>query len=108
MSGVLEDIVAAGVDLLHPVEPKCMDIVAVKKAYAGRLALMGNVDLGYTLTRGTPEEVRQEVRFLIQHVAPGGGYLLSSANSVTNYVPLENYRAMLKAAWDFGLYPISI
>jgi uroporphyrinogen decarboxylase len=108
VSKVMEDIVAAGVDLLHPIEPKCMDIVAIKKAYGDRLALMGNVDLGYTLTRGTPDEVRQEVKHLIENVAPGGGYLLSSANSITNYVPLENYKAMLDATREFGRYPISL
>jgi len=108
VSRVLDDVVAAGVDLMHPIEPKCMDIAAVKSKYGDRLALMGNVDLGYTLTRGTPEEVRLEVRTLIQKVAPGGGYLLSSANSITNYVPLENYQAMLSAAREFGRYPISV
>jgi uroporphyrinogen decarboxylase len=105
---VLPDIIQAGVDVLHPIEPKCMDILAVKKAYGDRLAIMGNVDLGYTLTRGTPAEVRQEVKFLIKNIAPGGGYLLSSANSITNYVPLENYKAMLDAAFEFGRYPIYI
>jgi uroporphyrinogen decarboxylase len=105
---VLPDIIAAGVDVLHPIEPKCMDIVAVKAAYGDRLALIGNLDLGYTLTRGTPQEVRDEVRYLIQNVAPGGGFLLGSANSVTNYVPLENYQAMLEAAFAYGQYPIQL
>jgi uroporphyrinogen decarboxylase len=105
---VMTDIIAAGVDALHPIEPKCMDIAAVKQAYGDRLALVGNLDLGYTLTRGTPQEVREEVRYLIKNVAPGGGYLLGSANSVTNYVPLENYRAMLEAAFDYGRYPIQL
>jgi uroporphyrinogen decarboxylase len=105
---VLPDIVAAGVDALHPIEPKCMDIVAVKKAYGDRLALIGNVDLGYTLTRGTPQEVKEAVKYLIKNVAPGGGYLLSSANSVTNYVPLQNYRAMLDATFEYGRYPINL
>lgn len=105
---VIPDIIAAGVDLLHPIEPKCMDIVEIKKQYGDRIALMGNLDLGYTLTRGTPDEVRAEVRCLMKNVAPGGGYIISSANSVTNYVPLENYRAMLEAAAEFGSYPIRL
>ena len=108
VSSVLPDIVGAGVDALHPIEPKCMDIVAVKRDYGDRLALIGNVDLGYTLTRGTPQEVAEEVKFLIKNVAPGGGYMLSSANSITNYVPIENYRALLKTTLEFGRYPISL
>jgi len=105
---VIPDIIAAGVDALHPIEPKCMDIVEVKAQYGDQLALIGNLDLGYTLTRGTPQEVRTEVRYLIKHVAPGGGFLLGSANSVTNYVPLENYKAMLSATFEYGRYPIGL
>lgn len=108
LDSVMPDIIAAGVDALHPIEPKCMDIVAVKAEYGDRLALIGNLDLGYTLTRGTPQEVRDEVKYLIKYVAPGGGFLLGSANSVTNYVPLENYRAMLEATFEFGIYPINL
>jgi len=71
------------------------------------VCLFGNIDLGYTLTLGTPEMVREEVRQRIRDVAPGGGYCVGSSNSVTNYVPMANYRAMLQAVDDFGRYPIS-
>jgi uroporphyrinogen decarboxylase len=104
---VIEDLVATGITALHPVEPKAMDIVQVKRALAGRVSVIGNIDLGYTLTRGTPEEVRAEVAERIRTCAPGGGYVVSSANSVTEYVPLENYRAMLDAVEEFGTYPIA-
>jgi uroporphyrinogen decarboxylase len=105
---VLPDIIAAGVDALHPIEPKCMNIAEVKKSFGHQIALIGNVDLGYVLTRGTPQEVRQAVRTLIKQLGPGGGYLMSSANSVTNYVPLANYQAMLEATFEYGTYPISL
>jgi len=104
----LDDLIEIGIDALHPIEPKCMDILQVKRRYGGRLALIGNIDLGYTLTRGTPEEVESAVRSLLRDVAPGGGFLLSSANSITNYVPLANYRAMLEAALHYGRYPIAV
>lgn len=103
VDSVILGILAAGVGVLHPIEPKCMDIAAVKRAYGDRLALMGNLDLGYTLSRGTPEEVRAAVRDLIRMVAPGGGFLLGSANSITDYVPLVNYQALLDAASEFGV-----
>lgn len=105
---VLPDVVACGADGLQAIEPKCMDIVAVKRTYGDRLALMGNLDLGYLLTRGSPAEVVDEVKRLIRDVAPGGGFLLGSTNSITNYVRLENYRAMLEAVFEFGRYPISL
>ncbi len=103
---LLDDIVAAGFHALNPLEPKVMDIVQVKRDYGSRLALVGNIDLVYTLPRGTPEEVEAEVRQRIRDLAPGGGYVVASANSVPEYVPLANYNAMRAAVLKYGGYPI--
>jgi uroporphyrinogen decarboxylase len=105
---VLEDIIACGVDGLHPIEPKAMDIVELKRTVGHRIALCGNIDLGYTLTRGTPDEVAAEVKARILALAPGGGYVLGSSNSVPEYVPLENFNAMREACFRYGRYPISV
>jgi uroporphyrinogen decarboxylase len=81
-----------------------MDILEVKRRYAGRLCVMGNIDLGYTLTCGTPAEVATEVRTKLHDLAPGGGYCLGSSNSVPDYVPIKNYRAMVETALELGRY----
>jgi len=105
---IMEDLMAIGFDSLHPIEPKAMDIREVKQKLKGRMCIIGNVDLGYTLTRGTPEEVEEEVKGLIRDIAPGGGWCLSSSNSIPEYVPLPNYIAMLKAARKWGNYPVNL
>jgi uroporphyrinogen decarboxylase len=38
-----------------------MDIVAAKKKWGNKICLWGKIDLVYTLTQGTPEEVDEEV-----------------------------------------------
>ena len=103
---ILDDLIAIGFDALQPIEPQAMDIEALKAAYGERICLVGNIDLGSTLTLGTPEEVREEVRQRIRAIAPGGGYCVGSSNSVTNYVPLDNFRAMVEATFAYGKYPI--
>lgn len=105
---VMEDILDCGVNALHPIEPQAMDIREVKKRYGDRLCVIGNLDLSGPLTRGTPQEVEQEVKRLLREVAPGGGYCLGSGNSVPDYVPVENYLAMIEATHRYGRYPISI
>lgn len=107
LNAVLDDIVECGFDALHPIEPKAMDIAEVKRKYGDRLCLIGNIDLNYTLTRGTPEEVRREVAERILAIGPGGGYCVSSGNSITAYVPMENYLAMREAVFDYGAYPLA-
>jgi uroporphyrinogen decarboxylase len=64
--------------------------------------------LDFPLSRGTPEDVEAVVRERIARLAPGGGYILSSGNSVPEYVPLENFKAMLSAGHTYGRYPIDI
>lgn len=103
---VIPDLIDCGFHAIHPIEPKAMDIRELKRDYGDRLALIGNLDLKYTLPRGTPAEVRAEVRGLIRDVAPGGGYACGSSNSVTYYVPLANFNAMREAVFEFGRYPI--
>jgi uroporphyrinogen decarboxylase len=103
---VLDDIVECGFDALNPIEPGAMEIEAVKRDYGRRLAILGNIDLRYTLTRGTPDEVRAEVRERIRALAPGGGYAVASSNSVPEYVPLANFNAMREATFEYGRYPI--
>jgi uroporphyrinogen decarboxylase len=104
---VLDDLVEIGFNAIQPVEPNAMDIKRLKQKYAGRLCLVGNIDLGYTLTRGTPDQVRGEVQQRIRDVGPGGGYCVGSSNTVTNYVPLENFRAMVDATFAYGKYPVA-
>jgi len=84
-----------------------MDIGYTKKTWGHKLCLIGNIDLGYTLTRGTPQEVEEEVKQRLREVAPGGGYCLGSSNSVTDFVPLQNYNAMREAVLRYGAYPIT-
>ena len=108
MDDLIDDIIDAGFDAFNPIEPVAMDIRTLKDRVNGRLTLIGNVDLSYTLTRGTPAEVDEEVKGLIRDLAPGGGYALASANSVPEYVPWENLVAMHAAWLKYGKYPIHV
>jgi uroporphyrinogen decarboxylase len=101
---LLDNIVALGMSALHPVQPSAMDILHLKKNYGARVCIVGNIDLDYTLTRGTPAEVDAEVRDRIERIGRGGGYIVSSANSLTDYVKPENVLAMAKAIDAYGWY----
>ena len=105
---VIDDLIDCGLNALHPIEPKAMDIAYVKKKWGNKLCLMGNIDLAYTLTLGTEQEVEEEVKQRLREIAPGGGYCIGSSNSITEYVPLANYNAMRETALKYGRYPISI
>ena len=107
LTAVLDDLVDLGISGLHPIEPAVMDIRALKQRYGKRLCLIGNVDV-HTLSAGTPAQVEAEVAGLLRDVAPGGGYMLSSGNSLASYCRLENIRAMVATMERFGRYPIEV
>ncbi len=108
LTEVIDDLIACGVNALHPIEPKAMDIRELKARYRGRLCLIGNIDIGGVLSQGSPAEVYEDVREHLRDLAPGGGYCLSSSNSITGFVPFENYLALRQANLELGGYPIRL
>jgi len=102
----LDDLMDLGIAGLHPIEKGAMDICAMKQRYGKRICLLGNVDLNL-LGMGTEAEVDTEVRDLIRNVGPGGGYVVTSGNSLAGYVKPENARALSAAVQKYGAYPLS-
>ncbi len=84
-----------------------MDMARVKRTYGDRVAVIGGVDCGMLLQSGTVEEVRRAVERCIETVSAGGGHILSSSNAIHSCVRPENYLAMVRAAREFGRYPVS-
>jgi uroporphyrinogen-III decarboxylase len=103
---VLDDLLSLGMSGLHPIQPSAMDIGEAKRIYGGRVCLLGNIDLDYTLTRGTVEEVQAEVRARIATAGPGGGYILTAGNSLPDYCKPENVLAMARGVKAYGAYPL--
>ena len=105
---VMDDLVDCGFHAFNPLQPNAMDIDDVKQKWGNKLCLIGNINLDSTLTLGTPEDVRAEVYERIRTIGPGGGYMVASSNSITDYVPLENMKALIAATFEFGRYPIEL
>jgi methylmalonyl-CoA mutase cobalamin-binding domain/chain len=105
---VMDDFIDCGFHGFNPIQPNAMDIETVKQKWGKKLCLIGNLNLDSTLTLGTPEDVRAEVYERIRTIGPGGGYMVASSNSITDYVPLANMKAMIDATFEFGNYPIEL
>ena len=98
---VMDRIIGCGVDAIHPIEPKAMDIAEVKQRYGDKLCLIGNIDVDL-LSRGTVDEIRKNVVKNIQDVGYDGGYCVGSGNSIPEYVKLENYIAMIETVKEIN------
>ena len=102
----VDDLISVGVIGLHPNEKGAVDIREVKRTYGNRVCVLGNVDLNL-LGMGGPEAVEEEVRGLIRDVGPGGGYIVTSGNSLAGYLIPDNVMALSRAVQKYGRYPIS-
>lgn len=90
---ILNDLLAAGIDGLNPIEKAAgMDIYQIRKRHPG-LLLVGGVDVSHLLPFATPEEVKQETRRIIKETGSEGKLLIGSSTEIGNDVPLENYNA---------------
>jgi uroporphyrinogen decarboxylase len=102
---ILEMIVAAGPDGLNPIEPVAgMTLGRTKQLVGDRVCLVGNIDCAHLLPHGTTEEVRQAVRTAIVDAATGGGFILSSSNSIHSSCNAQNFIAMVRAGRELGRY----
>ena len=100
----MEDLIGyVGIDGKHSFEDVITPVTEAKRRRGGRTAMLGRVGMDI-LSRGAPAQVRARTTEVLQARMPGGGYALGSGNTVANYVPLENYFAMLEEGWRSGRY----
>jgi uroporphyrinogen decarboxylase len=101
---IIDQLVDAGPDALHSIDPQGgVDIAEVKRLYGDRVALIGNVNCG-KLDTGSDEEVVESARYALKHGMPGGGYVFGTSNCVYTGMRLERYELMLDVWRKEGNY----
>ena len=99
---VIPDLIEIGVDILNPVQPECMDIAELVKAYGDRLSFWGGIGVQTTMPFGTPDDVRAAVRQLIRDAGRGGGLLVAPTHLIERDVPWCNVEAFVEAVREYG------
>ncbi len=89
------ELIELGVDVFNPFQPDVMDPYEMKRQYGSRLCFYGGVSVQNLLPRGTPQQIREEVRRLIQVVGQGGGFIVAPSHDMPGDIPLENLLAFI-------------
>ena len=97
---LIADLLQIGVNVINPVQPDCMDAVAIKRKFGDRLAMWGTVGDARLWDWGTPDQIRVEVRRRIKTLGPEG-LLLSPAYDI-DFTPFENIVAFVEAVHEYG------
>ena len=92
---LFDDLVAIGLDCFNPFQPEVMDVPALMKQYQGRLSFHGGLSTKRVLPYGTPDDVRQATRQLLEW-GRDGGYVFSPAHAVPKDAPAENMVAFIE------------
>ncbi len=104
LDDIMEDLIEdVKVDAKHSFEDTIQDICADKHTWGKRMAMLGGIDVDF-LCRSDEQAIRKRVRKTIDECQPGGGFCLGTGNSVANYIPLENYMAMIDESMAYGMF----
>ena len=91
------DLVEIGLDVFNPFQPDVMDVYEIKRQYGDRLAFYGGMSVQGVLPHGTPQEVRNEARRLMDQVGRGGGFIIGPSHHMPADIPVENMVAFIEA-----------
>lgn len=95
IDAIMEDLIEdVGIDGRHSFQDNLEPVEEVYRKYGHRISILGGLDVDL-LARGTEDQVRARTRQILEACAPGGGFIMGSGNSVTNYCKVDNYLAML-------------
>ena len=106
ISAIMDLLLETDTDCIHSIDPTAgMDLKKFKEEYGKRICIMGNVNCAGNLVFGTENDVIEEVKQCINVAAKGGGYIISTCNSILSSTKPENYVAMINAVKKYGNYP---
>lgn len=101
---LVPDLINIGVDCIHPLDPYGIDYKDYKKKFGNNITLAGNIDIEFPLSKGTPDDVKKDVKKHMDALKPGYGYIAGSSHSIVNYIPEKNFIALINAIHTYGLY----
>ena len=95
---IVPDVIELGFDILHPLQPECMDFAAVYRQYGRQIALCATISSQRILPFSAPEEVRREVRRLAAAAGGERRCILMPSNVLQPETPWENVVALAEEA----------
>jgi uroporphyrinogen decarboxylase len=104
MHQYIPSLIDSGIDIINPVQTNCrdMDASSLKNEFGKDIVFWGGgMDPREILNRGTPDDVRAEVKRRLDIFAPGGGYVFNNIHNILGEVPPENILAMFEAVKEY-------
>ena len=94
---LFKDLIEIGLDIYNTFQPEIYDFNKFKQEYGKYITIYGGISTQGVLSRGTPEQVYDEVKRTIEILGYGGGYITAPTHQCTSGVPAKNITAFIKA-----------
>ena len=98
---LIGDFIEAGVDILNPIQPECMDFKDVFAQYGGQISFNGTIGTQQLMPHGTPDQVKAEVHRNLQIAGDKGGLFCCPTHMLEPEVPWKNIEAYAQACREF-------
>lgn len=98
---LIGDFIEAGIDVLNPVQPECMDFAEIHAKFGDRLSFSGTIGTQTTMPFGTPEDVRETTLRNLEIAGSKGGLLCCPTHLLEPEVPWQNIIAYVEACKEF-------
>ncbi|PWH20832.1 MAG: hypothetical protein DDG58_00680 [Ardenticatenia bacterium] len=97
VQSLFPELIEIGLQVFNPFQPDVMDVYEIKRQYGDRLTFYGGMSVQSLLPRGTPQQIRDEARRLMDEVGRGGGFIIAPSHHIPADVPVENMVAFIEA-----------
>ncbi len=104
IEAIVPELIEAGMDILNPVQPECLDADAIHRRFGRQITFDGCIGTQSTMPWGTPDEVRARVKEIIEKYGQNGGLIIAPTHVLEPEVPLENIDALFEACREYGTF----
>jgi len=104
----LPDFIEIGLDVIHPIQKYTMDEKAIAEKYGKDICIWAGFDVQRIIPYGTPDEVRKEVRFMIDtYLRPEGMLILTAGNAIREDCRVESLEALIDESYSYGIKKVA-
>ena len=99
----LPELVDLGLDVIHPIQKYTMDEASIARQFGDKITIWAGFDVQRVIPWGSPDDVRREVRFMMDtYCRPEGRFMLTAGNGINGDCPVESLRALYEEAFQYG------
>ena len=98
---LINDLIEAGIDILNPVQPECMDFEEIHQKYGNRISFNGTIGTQKLMPFGTPDQIKAEVTKNLDLAGEKGGLFCCPTHMLEPEVPWKNIEAYVQACQEY-------